>query len=147
MLRRHPLTRKTPMPRGKSIKRKPAKRHRESDTPSAIDAWKAEHLSCAACWVPTWKVWGGLQRHHIWNAARRACMDCVFNSLMLCQSCHDRLGHGRDNRGVCLYLKRESDIENYKPELMQERLKRFGTETLPELPAALPAWITDLRKG
>ena len=143
-MKRSALTRRTPLKRT-AMKRRPAK-VLAGDTRAAIEAWKAEHLACACCWIPTWRTWGGLEAHHIWGQARKRRMDFIYNLLSLCRPCHERIGHGRDNRGLCLYLKRESDIENFRPDLMQEALTRFGTERLPDVPSELPAFVLELRK-
>ena len=106
----------------------------------AVATWRAQQDRCACCLRlnPMW-----LQLHHLLGG-RVGRPDGAWNCLALCQECHDRLGHGRENLAICLTLKRESDPENYDQAAMQAHLQRFGTELLPA-PAALPDWILELR--
>lgn len=107
--------------------------------PQAVDEWRQEHESCAACWRHYRELGVILEMHHMLGG-RVGRPDAKWNFIMLCRECHERLGHGRNNLAICLTLKRECDIENYDPWSMQNHLVRFGDEVLVE-PAELPDWI------
>lgn len=144
MLRNTPLKRTSTLKRT-AMQRKPAKRHRLSDTRADIQRWREQHESCACCWRHYRTFGVVLQLHHI-LPGRHGRPNCTWNFLMLCGrgGCHERLDHGRENLAIAMYLKRESD-DTYNPQAMQEWLVRVGTEILPPLPEALPAWIIEAR--
>ena len=138
--------RRTPLRRGKPIARRAAKRKRYELREESSD-YRLEHLSCAACWKPYWTLgFIQLDQHHLLGG-RVARQDGAWNWLMLCrrwgeEGCHDKLGHGRENLAVALTIKIE--MGEYEPETMQEYLRRFGGEILPD-PAPLYPWIVTAR--
>lgn len=110
-----------------------------------ITAWREQHESCAACWRHQRRFGTILQIHHMLGG-RVARPNYLWNLLVLCFECHERLGHGRANLATCMALKAASDCECFSPPKMQVWLTRFGTERLP-VPAALPDWIVSARQN
>ena len=101
--------------------------------------WCALHLSCAICWWPDSDRRRELHLHHICGGSSRK--HVVENYCRLCSSCHDLLHAGSVvgnypalyNRTV-LWAKRESDPENYNPELLAELRNRKHLGYEPEEP-------------
>jgi len=103
------------------------KSHPVRDTPRRIQ-WAAEHDACAACWAYIGMFGVLLETHHIVKCGRS---DEPCNLLRLCRRCHklaerERI-RGDDGKllphltlGVCLTLKRESDIEHWSPARLTE---------------------------
>lgn len=137
MKRTQPLQRTSGLRRTR-LSNRPTKRLRYRDA-AAMDAFKAEHLSCGCCWKPTWNVWLGLSTHHILNG--KFCRkDHPANVIMLCRECHDRLDTGCV--GIVLTLKME-DTATWDREWLEEWAKRFK-RILPQS-EPLSDWITEAR--
>ena len=98
---------------------------RKYSNPATVSAWRQQQDRCASCGKR-----GPIEVHHMLGG-RVARPDREWNFLALCQACHEKYGHGRENLSYCLWWKMRSDPENYDRAAMQAWLKRFGTETLP----------------
>jgi hypothetical protein len=146
-MKRKGLNRKTPLKRT-AIKRKP----RRNDDPESRYEWRQLHESCACCWTRAGRFGTWLEVHHLLNG-RFGRKDHPANYLRLCELCH-RLAERHRVRGEggtllptlslanCLFLKRESDPENYDLAVLQGFA---GKWILPE-PEPLPPELLALRK-
>lgn len=140
MKRSGPIARKTPL---KKSRLKP--KRRRGDNAALRMEWAAEHLSCAACWA-VWREFGKwIEVHHILGG-RFGRPDARWNYLALCRECHDKLQGGRRNVSICLRLKRESNIEDYDRDAMQQHMARSSRELLVETASRLPFWILIARE-
>ena len=117
--------------------------------PELRSSWRQEQSRCACCWRPYYQNGAWIECHHIVKPGRS---DELCNFLGLCAGfvegprCHE-LAEGmrirRDDGELwptlslanCLWLKRESDPENFDPARLEQLLHKFLPE--PERPSEL----------
>jgi hypothetical protein len=120
--------RKKPMPAAAKRLRAKSKKERRKRSDPDRRAWADEHDSCAACGFRLGQLGGWLETHEILSGAYGRPYD-RRNYLRLCKrferpGCHD-LAHGSSNGWPkltlenLLWLKRETEIENYDREWLK----------------------------
>ena len=93
----------------------------------ALEAWRSGFSRCGVCWWPEENSGRRLEVHHICGGNARSSGHDPRNYLLLCNRCHGVYHSGRVyaltpdiNLGTLLFVKRESDPENYQPQYLAE---------------------------